>query len=116
MYEHKSKPLASRSVFLKRLWKNFLFTVIFISLSLVGGTLGYMYFAGLTPVDAFLNASMILSGMGPVVDDPASVPTGGKLFASFYALYSGVAFITNVSILMAPAVHRFFHKLHLEDK
>ena len=116
MYEHKSKPLASRQVFLKRIGKNFLYTVLFIGVSLAGGTLGYSYFAGLAPVDAFLNAAMILSGMGPVVDNPAAVPTAGKLFSAFYALFSGVAFITNIGILMAPAVHRFFHKLHLQDQ
>lgn len=62
-------------------------------------------------IDALLNASMILAGMGPV--DPVKA-TAAKLFATFYALYSGIAFLTMIAILMAPALHRFLHKFHLE--
>lgn len=73
--------------------------------------LGYHLFAGLSWLDALVNASMILTGMGPV-DQMTSV--GAKLFASFYALFSGVAFLTIVAVLLAPAVHRFLHRFHLD--
>ena len=63
-------------------------------------------------LDAFHNASMILSGMGPVVEIKT---VGGKWFSSFYAIFSGVAFITNIGIVLAPLAHRFFHILHLEE-
>jgi hypothetical protein len=72
---------------------------------------GYHYFGELSWLDALLNASMILSGMGPVNELRT---TAGKLFATFYALFSGVAFITIVGVLFAPVIHRFLHKFHLE--
>ena len=75
------------------------------------GMLGYHFLARLTWLDALVNASMILTGMGPV-DQMTTV--GAKLFASFYALFSGVAFLTIVAVLLAPAVHRFLHRFHLD--
>jgi hypothetical protein len=111
MFEHRSRPLLARAAFLRRqaLW--LLAALSLVSASLVLGTWGYMHFARLAPVDAFLNASMILAGMGPLgelPDDPA------KLFASFYALYSGIALLSSVAVLLAPLVHRMLHVLHLE--
>lgn len=79
--------------------------------SLALGMLGYHLVAGLSWIDALVNASMILTGMGPV-DEMSTV--GAKLFASFYALFSGVAFLTIVAVLLAPAVHRFLHRFHLD--
>ncbi len=79
--------------------------------SLALGVLGYHLIAGLSWLDALLNASMILTGMGPVNEIATAA---GKLFASFYALFSGVAFLTIVAVLLAPAVHRFLHRFHLE--
>ncbi len=79
--------------------------------SLALGVLGYHLLGGLSWLDALVNASMILTGMGPV-NEIATV--GGKLFASFYALFSGVAFLTIVAVLLAPAVHRFLHRFHLD--
>ena len=79
--------------------------------SLALGMLGYHFLARLTWLDALVNASMILTGMGPV-DQMTTV--GAKLFASFYALFSGVAFLTIVAVLLAPAVHRFLHRFHLD--
>lgn len=76
------------------------------------GILGYHYTAGIPWIDALHNAAMILSGMGPVVEIKT---TGGKLFSSFYALFSGVVFITNIGILLAPAAHRIFRRWHLGD-
>ena len=116
MYEHKRQPLASRQVFYNRILKNLLSASLVLLASLAIGLLGYKYFAGQEWIDALHNASMILSGMGPVFKDPETISIGGKIFSSFYALFSGVIFITNISFILAPAVHRFFHKLHLEQK
>ena len=81
-------------------------------LSLLGGMAGYHYFEKMDWIDAFANASMILSGMGPL--EPLKTQ-GGKLFAGFYALYSGLALIVIVGIVLAPIVHRFLHRFHLEE-
>ncbi len=113
MYENKRQPLASKKVYYQRISRNFLFVIFFLTACLLIGVFGYHYTADIPWLDAFHNASMILSGMGPVVEINTD---GGKWFSSFYALFSGVAFITNIGFLMAPAVHRFFHRLHLEDK
>lgn len=113
MYEHKKQPLAKRRVFYQRVGKSFLYTCVFLALCLSIGVVGYHYTAGIDWLDSFHNASMILSGMGPVVSIKT---TEGKLFSSFYALFSSVAFITNIGLLLAPAVHRFFHILHIEEE
>jgi type II secretory pathway component PulF len=113
MYEHKRQPLASRQKFVSRLTKSFLFTLFILLICLTIGVLGYHYTAKIPWLDSLHNASMILSGMGPVV----TIDTvAGKWFSSFYALFSGVAFITNIGLLLAPVVHRFFHRLHLEEQ
>ncbi|WP_249274110.1 hypothetical protein [Parachlamydia sp. AcF125] len=84
----------------------------FIGFSLMIGMLGYRHFEKMPWIDAFANASMILSGMGPL----GSLQTaGGKLFAGFYALYSGLTFIFALSLIFAPLFHRFLHKFHLEE-
>ena len=85
--------------------------ILLIGGSLGIGIVGYHLFVGLGWLDALLNASMILTGMGPV--DPVTT-AGGKLFASAYALFSGVAFLTIVAVLLAPLIHRFLHRFHLE--
>lgn len=82
-----------------------------IVFSLGLGVAGYAYFGHLSVIDALLNASMILTGMGPV--NPMTT-IGGKLFASFYALYSGLAFLTIAATVFGPVFHRFMHKFHLE--
>lgn len=79
-------------------------------ISLVIGVYGYHYYASLGWTDSLLNASMILTGMGPV---DRMTTEGGKLFASFYALFSGIAFLTTMGILIAPVLHRFLHKFHI---
>ena len=86
------------------------FTLIAIALFI--GMLGYHVTERMSWVDAFLNASMILSGMGPANE---MMTTQGKLFAGFYALFSGLAFVAIVAIMLAPAIHKFFHKIHLES-
>ena len=86
--------------------------MLLIIICLLIGVLGYHYTANIDWLDALHNASMILSGMGPVVE---ITTVAGKWFSSFYALFSGIMFITNIGILLAPAAHRFFHKLHVEE-
>jgi len=83
----------------------------FLCFSLAIGTAGYVHYANLSVVDAFLNASMILTGMGPV---DKMETTGGKLFASIYAIYSGVAFLTFCGVLFTPIYHRFIQRFHLD--
>ena len=90
--------------------------VVSLSLAALGASLGlgmagYHYFEGLSWVDSYANASMILSGMGPL--SPLSTESG-KIFAGTYALFSGLTFITLVGIVLAPIVHRALHRLHLE--
>jgi hypothetical protein len=111
MYEHKSKPLLARKKFCQRLARSVLIVAGIVAFSLFLGSAGYHYLDELPWIDAVLNASMILAGMGPV--DPVK-STAAKLFATFYALYSGIAFLTMVAILMAPLLHRFLHSFHLE--
>jgi len=111
-FEHRHQPLASRHVFVRRLVRFIGYAVIFLSVSLSLGVLGYHYICGLSWVDAVLDASMILAGMGPV----SSIPNdAGKYFASAYALFSGVAFLTTFSIIIAPVLHRVMHRLHLNE-
>jgi hypothetical protein len=111
MFEHKSELLLSRKAFYARFAWSVLATAGIVVFSLFMGSAGYHYLGDLPWIDALLNASMILAGMGPV--DPIRSSTA-KLFAAFYALYSGIAFLTMVAILMAPILHRFLHKFHLE--
>ena len=111
MLRYHHKPLLSRAAFAARMARSSALATVGIVGSLAIGVLGYHVFAGLGWVDAFLNASMILTGMGPVA--PLQT-TGAKIFASLYALFSGVAFLTVVGVLMAPIVHRFLHRFHIE--
>ncbi len=115
MYEHKRQPLASPQQFLGRLGRNLLWCLLILGISLLIGTIGFCAYTSdaYSWVDCFHNASMLLSGMGPVIIDFKS--DSGKIFSSLYALYSGITLLTSVSILLAPVVHRFFHKLHLDD-
>jgi hypothetical protein len=111
-YEKPEEALLSNERFYIRLAKSFGVTLLIIGFSLALGTVGYCYFGELEWVDGLLNAAMILTGMGPV---DRMVTTSGKLFATIYALYSGIAFLSMIAILMAPILHRFLHKFHLED-
>jgi len=113
MLERRSAPLVPRRVFLRRVANSFILACVLVLGSLAIGVVGYHLTAGLAWIDALLNASMILTGMGPV--DPM-ITTAAKLFASAYALFSGVAFLTIVGILFAPVVHRFLHRFHLETE
>ena len=116
MYEHKKQPLAPKKVFYRRILNNLGSAGLVLLVSLLIGVYGYWKFAGQSLIDAVHNASMILSGMGPVFEHPQAISNGGKIFSSAYAIFSGVIFITNIGFILAPAVHRFFHKLHLEEE
>jgi ABC-type Na+ efflux pump permease subunit len=105
------KPLAPRQIFFRRLLASIAVGLLLIGVSLAVGMAGYHHYEGLPWLDAFLNASMILSGMGPLL---SPVTTGGKLFAGFYALYSGLAVLVIAGVIFAPVVHRFLHRFHLE--
>lgn len=113
MYEHRKQPLASRATFYQRILKNIFVALFIMGVSIVIGMAGYHYTADIPWIDAMHNASMILSGMGPVVEIKT---VAGKYFSSAYALFSGILFITNVGLILAPAIHRLFHRLHLQDK
>jgi hypothetical protein len=110
-FESRNQPLLSQWAFAKRLAMNFGAALLLIGVSLLGGMAGYRYFEGMDWIDAFANASMILSGMGPL--NPLQT-WGGKLFAGFYSLYSGLALILAIGIIFAPVVHRVLHRFHLE--
>ena len=113
-YENRSEPLASLPVFRRRLLKSGLIMAVVIVGSLAVGVLGYHYLAGITSwVDCLYNASMILGGRGPVNEVHTST---GKIFASFYALYSGVTLLTSVGLLLSPALHRLMHRFHVETE
>lgn len=111
MYEHRREPLAPRNVFLHRLARSAAVAVALIAGSLTIGVVGYHALGRLDWIDSIYNASMILGGMGPVdrLDSDA-----GKLFASGYALFSGIALLTSVGVLLVPTLHRFMHRFHLE--
>ncbi len=113
MFEHARDPLASRAIFLKRVLRFFFYSMVILGGSLCLGIVGYMYYGHLDFIDAFYNASMILTGMGPVNQMPDTL---AKIFSGFYALFSGVAFLSIVAILFAPIAHRFLHLMHLDDK
>lgn len=113
MYEHHNKPLLSSKKYLNRLFNSVALAFILICLALLIGILGYHFICNLGWTDSLLNASMILAGMGPV--DNIQTNTG-KVFASFYAIFSGVAFLSIIAVILAPVMHRFLHKFHLESE
>ena len=112
MYEQHGHALLPWPQFLRRAGGHVLAAVGLVGVAVALGTSGYRIFAGLPWIDAFLNASMILSGMGPV---DHLVTSGAKLFAAFYALFSGLAFVAVMGITLGPWVHRLFHWMHLEE-
>jgi len=113
MYEHRKQPLLSTAKFIKRVARHWVAGFAVLGLGLGVGILGYHFIAGLSWIDSLLNASMILGGMGPV--DPLKT-NAAKIFASCYALFSGLAFIGIVSVLLAPFVHRLLHRVHAEEQ
>lgn len=111
-FENHSKKLLPYDQFLKRVIRFALYSLSLIVFSVGIGTIGYKFFGHLSWIDGFYNACMILTGMGPV---SVLTENGGKLFASFYALFSGIAFLTTIAVLFAPIVHRFLHSLHINE-
>jgi hypothetical protein len=109
-FERRNEPLLPPRQFATRMRNHLGFAGGILAFSLGIGVVGYHFFENLPWIDALLNASMILGGMGPV--DPIRT-TGGKLFASFYSLFSGVLFLVVVGIIVAPFVHRLLHRMHL---
>jgi hypothetical protein len=110
-YERRKERLLPPRLFAIRVCQHGGLVILLMVLSLGMGVLGYHGFARLPWIDSLLNASMILGGMGPI--DPI-LTTSGKLFGSFYALYSGLFFIVTTGILLAPFLHRLVHHFHLE--
>ena len=112
LYEHRSQPLLSRRKFVQRVGWHFLISLVLVLASLAVGMVGYHWLAGFHWIDSFLNAAMLLGGMGPVGDIPTA---SGKLFAGIYALYAGLVLIAASAVLLTPVLHRLLHRLHLED-
>lgn len=111
-YEHGSEPVLSPAAFSARMRGHLLIAGAILGAALLPGVAGYHLLEHMSWVDALLNASMILGGMGPV-DTLHTV--AGKLFASFYAIFSGVVFIAVAGIIIAPLAHRILHRLHVES-
>ena len=113
MFEHVSKPVLPRPQFLSQMMRAILLGVALIAVSLAIGMAGYLYFfPKLDWADAFVNAAMILSGMGPLAMPET---TGAKLFSGCYAIYSGLMLVMSAGVVFAPLVHRFLHKLHADE-
>jgi hypothetical protein len=113
IYEHHRARLLPRAAFLRRLGRHALVALVLVTGSLGVGVLGYHLLENLGWIDALLNASMILGGMGPVNEIHT---IGGKIFASIYALYSGLIVLVVAGVLFAPIFHRFLHRFHLEQE
>ena len=112
MYEHRKKPPISKTAFRKRVYRHLALVVAIIGCADLIGILGYHFFAGLSWVDSLLDASMILGGMGPV---STLNSTGAKIFASLYALFSGLVFIGVTGLAIAPFAHRLLHRFHWDE-
>ncbi|MCX7157240.1 MAG: hypothetical protein NTW45_12455 [Rhodocyclales bacterium] len=113
MFEHLAQPVISPQQFTIRLLHSGIIAIALVAVSLFIGMVGYRILEGLTWIDAFLNASMLLGGMGPV-NTPATF--GGKLFAGLYALYCGLAVILVAGLILAPVAHRILHRFHMEGR
>jgi hypothetical protein len=111
-FEHRSQPIIPRRQFIIRLVHSAIMSLAFIVLSLFIGMLGYHILEDLGWIDAFLNAAMLLGGMGPV-NTPGTF--AGKLFAGLYSLYCGLVVILIAGIILAPIAHRILHKFHMES-
>lgn len=111
VFEHHRQPLLPKKDFIRRMWRFTLFAALLVIVSWFIGILGYYFFEHMHFIDAMLNAAMIIGGMGPVSQ---LYTTGGKLFASFYAVFSGVIFLVSMAIFLAPVIHRLMHKFHIQ--
>ena len=113
MYESKHQPPLSRPGFYRRVGLHLAAAAGLVGGSLVVGTVGYMLTEHFAPIDAFLNAAMLLGGMGPV-DAPKTF--AGKLFAGIFALYAGLLFIVCAALVLTPVLHRVLHRFHVEER
>ncbi len=112
MVSKRNKNILPPKEFAKRVLKYAIFSILLLALSIGIGILGYHHFGNLGWIDSFYNASMILTGMGPVSEMDSNA---AKIFASIYALFSGVVFLSTVAIFFAPFAHRLMHLLHIEE-
>jgi hypothetical protein len=113
MYERRTAPLLPWPAFVRRMLRHGLYVFVFAMVSIAGGMVGFHYIAGQSWIDAFLNTSMLLGGMGPVGEIQSDA---GKVFAGIFALYAGLAFIVAFATLTAPVLHRLIHHFHLEEQ
>lgn len=113
MYEHRRRPMLTRAQFARRMLAHFAFSATLVSVSLFAGMWGYHHFEGLSWIDGFVNAAMLLGGMGPVNEIHTDA---GKLFAGCYALYAGLVFLIVAGVLLAPVIHRIAHRIHLIEQ
>jgi hypothetical protein len=113
VYETRTEPMLTRRQFAGRLARHAAIALAVVAVSLYLGAFGYHETEGLPWLDSVLNASMLLSGMGPLHNP---VTTAGKLFATAYALFSGVVFLALTAVMLAPVVHRVVHAFHLDDE
>jgi hypothetical protein len=111
VYEHRSHPLASLHRFALRVVRHLAISGAIIGVSLIGGIVGYEHFEQMGLRAAFLNAAMLLGGMGPIKTD---LSPAGQIFAGLYALYSGLVFVVTAGVLLAPVVHRLLHSVHCD--
>jgi len=112
-FERRGDEVASAAHFSRRIARSLAAAVVVTVLALVPGMAGYMAFEGMSTVDAFANAALILSGMGPL--DPLHTE-GGRLFAGCYALKSGVLYIALTAMVLAPVFHRVMHRFHVDEE
>ena len=114
-FEHHKQPLLPKDEYRRRVLQHAMTGFGLIAVSLAVGVIGYHVTGGFGWLDSLYNASMILGGMGPVIADIKDTPQALKWFASFYALYSGLALLTSAGVLMAPIVHRILHSFHIDE-
>lgn len=112
MFEHRHEPLISKRQFYIRVGYFALAAAVLLAISWFIGILGYHYFENLSWIDSTLNSAMILGGMGPVNE---LYTNAGKIFASIYAIFSGVIFLISVGVILAPVIHRLFHRFHVQQ-
>jgi hypothetical protein len=111
-YEHITQPVARFPDYLRRQLRSIGIGLVFICIALYAGMLGYHFLVGLSWIDSYQNAAMILSGMGPMA---APATSAGKIFAGSYALFSGIAVLAIAGVIAAPLVHRFLHRMHADS-
>lgn len=113
MYEHRHQPLLSHQRYVNRVTRHVLGALALLLVTLLLGMAGYHWLEDLSWIDAYVNATMILGGMGPVAELHSGA---GKLFAGTYALFAGLVFVVGIGVVLAPVLHRAMHRFHLDEK